>query len=280
MASDRAPRATANDAGYRPRVPRWLLTPRWLGLSAGLVAVVGTCAVLGWWQWDRATTEVEAQPPSGVAPLLQVHGSGSPVAPEDAGRQVELSGSYDEDRELLVVDRLDAGRSGAWVVTAFTLEGADDVTIPVVRGWIPGGATPPPAPTGRVRLVGWLEPSEPTTLRDPSRDPLPDGQVELVSTAELLSLWQPPLLQGFVIVDDPTPKSPLRPVSPPALSTTTEVDWQNLAYAIQWWLFGLFAIFWFVRMVHLEAQDRRATPDVPPSTPVGTIKGADQEGPA
>lgn len=259
-------------------MPRWLLTPRWLGLSAALVAVVVACALLGWWQWDRATTEIEVQPPSGVAPLLEVHQVGVPVAAEDAGRRVELTGSYDSSRELLVVDRLDAGRSGVWVVTAFVLEGADDATIPVVRGWLPAGATPPSAAGGTVRLVGWLEPSEPTTLRDPGRDPLPDGQVELVSTAELLSLWRPPLLQGFVVVDDPAPESPLRPVSPPALSTTTDVDWQNLAYAIQWWLFGLFAIFWFMRMVHLEGQDRRATPDVPAATSVGTITGADQRG--
>ena len=45
-------------------------------------------------------------------------------------------------------------------------------------------------------------------------------------------------------------------VTPPA-RVSVNTDWQNLAYAIQWWLFAAFAIFWFGRMVWLEAEDRR-----------------------
>ena len=157
----------------------------------------------------------------------------------DAGRRVAVSGSFDGSRQLLVVDRLGGGQSGAWVLTAFALAETQGVTVPVVRGWLPEGEPPPAPPEGEVRLEGWLEPSEPTTLRESGRDPLPQGQVEIVSSPELLSLWTPaPLLQGFVIVDEPAPDVPLRPVAPPALNTDSEVDWQNLAYAIQWWLFG------------------------------------------
>ena len=44
--------------------------------------------------------------------------------------------------------------------------------------------------------------------------------------------------------------------APERVSVNT--DWQNTAYAIQWWLFGLFAIFWFGRMARVELEDRRA----------------------
>lgn len=256
-----------------------MLSPRWLGLSASLVAVVVVCVLLGWWQWDRATTEVVREPPSGVVPLDEIHRVGDAVDPGDAGRRVTVRGTFDSARQLLVVDRLDAGESGAWVLTAFVLAETQGVTLPVVRGWLPEGEQPPAPPEGEVRLEGWLEPSEPTTLREPGRDPLPQGQVEIVSSPELLSLWTPaPLLQGFVVVDEPAPDAPLRPVAPPALSTDSEIDWQNLAYAIQWWLFGLFAIFWFVRMVRVEAEDRRAAPDAPTLESLGTIEGRDERG--
>jgi cytochrome oxidase assembly protein ShyY1 len=256
-----------------------MLSPRWLGLSASLVAVVAVCVLLGWWQWDRATTEVVREPPSGVAPIDEIHQVGDPVDPAVAGRRVAVRGSFDGARQLLVVDRLDAGESGAWVLTAFVLADPQGVTLPVVRGWLPEGEPPPAPPEGELRLEGWLEPSEPTTLREPGRDPLPQGQVEIVSSPELLSLWTPdPLLQGFVILDEPAPDAPLRPVAPPALSTDSEVDWQNLAYAIQWWLFGLFAVFWFVRMMRVESEDRRVDPDAPSLESLGTIEGRDERG--
>lgn len=256
-----------------------MLSPRWLGLSASLVAVVAACVLLGWWQWDRATTEVVREPPSGVVPLDETHQVGDPVDPADAGRRVSLRGSYDDARQLLVVDRLDAGRPGAWVLTAFVLADTQGATVPVVRGWLAEGLSPPAPPEGDVRLEGWLEPTEPTTLREPGRDPLPQGQVEIVSSPELLSLWAPaPLLQGFVIVGEPAPDAPLQPVAPPALTTDSEVDWQNLAYAIQWWLFGLFAIFWFVRMARVEAEDRRVDPEVPTVEALGTIEAREQRG--
>lgn len=256
-----------------------MLSPRWLGLLASLVVVVAVCVLLGWWQWDRATTEVVRVPPSGVVPLDDFHQVGEPVDPADTGRRVTVRGSYDGDRQLLVVDRLDAGEPGAWVLTAFVLAKTPGVTVPVVRGWLPEGESPPTPPAGEMRLEGWLEPSEPTTLRKPGRDPLPSGQVEIVSSPELLSLWTPPpLLQGFVIVDEPAPDAPMRPVAPPALTTDSEIDWQNLAYAIQWWLFGLFAIFWFVRMARVEAEDRRADPEVPTLEALGTIEGRDERG--
>jgi hypothetical protein len=107
------------------------------------------------------------------------------------------------------------------------------------------------------RVEGWLEPTEPDTLRDLERGPLPPGEVEIVSSAELLSLWRPPLYQGFVIQDRPDAQPPLVEVAP-AARVSASTDWQNTAYAIQWWLFGLFAVFWFGRMVRIEAEDRRA----------------------
>lgn len=245
-------------SGYRRRVLQLLLTPRWVGRFVLLLVVVAACGWLGWWQWDRAWVENVRTPPQGVVPLEDVHQPGQPVDQDQVGRRVLLSGSFDQAREVLVVDRQNGGRVGVWVLMAFEIDDAGGAVVPVVRGWLPLGEQTPAAPSGPQELVAWLESTESDALRERGRDPLPEGQVEVVSSAELVSLWQPPLFQGFVIQQQPEPEPPLEPVAPPALTVTEVVNWQNAAYGVQWWLFGLFAIFWFVRMLRVEREDRSA----------------------
>jgi cytochrome oxidase assembly protein ShyY1 len=236
-----------------------LLTPRWIGRFVLRLLVVAACWWLGSWQWDRGHTEVVRTPPLGTASLVDVHTVGVAVDPNDAGRRVWIRGTFDPNRQVQVVARLHEGQLGSWVVTAMSVDGdaSDSAAIPVVRGWLPSGEVVPKPPRGVQRIEGWLEPTEPDTLRDPERDPLPAGELEIVSSPELLSLWRPPLYQGFVIQDRPDAVAPLVEVAAPA-RVTVNTDWQNTAYAIQWWLFGLFAIFWFGRMVRVELEDVRA----------------------
>jgi len=145
-----------------------------------------------------------------------------------------------------------------------------------VRGWLPAGQAAPKPPDGRQQVTGVLEPSESDGLRVRNREPLPTGQVEIVSSAELLSLWQPPLYQGFVIQQQPAPPAPLQTVAPPS-RVSVVTDWQNAAYAIQWWAFGLFAIFWFARMVRVEVEDREVRLDTMDGTDVTTTGHADKD---
>jgi cytochrome oxidase assembly protein ShyY1 len=195
-------------------------------------------------------------------PLTDVHELGVAVEPEDAGRRVTVDGRFDPARQVVVVNRQNDGESGSWVVTALEVagDGSADAAIPVVRGWLPNSHDVPPPPEGNQAITGWLEPSESDVLRNGV--PLSDGQLEIVSSPELLSLWRPPLYQGFVVQQQPTPNAPLIVVEPPVREAVV-TNWQNAAYAVQWWLFGLFAIFWFVRMVRLEAEDRAPRPDKP-----------------
>jgi cytochrome oxidase assembly protein ShyY1 len=207
--------------------------------------------------------------------LTDVHVTGQPVAPEDAGRRISMQGRFDAKRsQVLIVDRRDEGRDGFWVVAPFLVRptaAGEAATIPVVRGWIPADVPAPSVPSGPQRVSGTLEPSESEGIRRRDREPLPDGQLEIVSSPELLSLWQPPLYQGFVVQERPESPEPLESVQIP---TRAEVatDWQNAAYAVQWWLFGLFAIFWFGRMVRIELEDQRAGVDENDGTAVGTME--------
>jgi cytochrome oxidase assembly protein ShyY1 len=230
-----------------------------------LICAVAACWWLGSWQWDRGHTEIVRTPPPGVAELTDVHSVGDPVDPADSGRRVRVTGIFDPARQVQVIDRTNHEELGSWVVTALEvrvspgapIEGTAHAAVPVVRGWLPAGEAVPTPPTGEQHIQGWLEPTEPDTLRDPEREPLPADQLEIISSPELLSLWRPPLYQGFVIQERPRATAPLQAVSPPQ-RVTKITDWQNTAYAIQWWLFGLFAVFWFGRMIRVEAEDRRS----------------------
>lgn len=254
-----------------------LLTPRWVGRAMLLVVVVVSCGWLGSWQWDVAHAEPPTPPDTLTAAFTDIHQPGRPVDQDQVGRRVWLSGTFDEQLDLVVVDRLNAERAGTWVLSAFEVEGSDGAVVPIVRGWLPLGATVPPVPPGHQDLVGWLEPTEPDLLREQGREPLPAGQVEIVSSAELLSLWDRPLYQGFVIQQKPAVEPPLVGVSPPSLAATQHVDWQNLAYAIQWWIFGLFAIFWFVRIVRVEREDLAAGADDSTSATLDTMAAHDED---
>lgn len=255
-----------------------LLTRRWIGRLALLVVVLLVCGWLGSWQWGRARGEAATAPEASVAALTDVHRPGVPVEQQQIGRRVSVRGAFDSQRELLVVDRQDAGRPGVWVLTAFAVAGPAGADVPVVRGWLPLGEEPPPAPEGPQLIVGWLEPTESDALRERGREPLPAGQVEVVSSAELLSLWEPELYQGFVIQQKPAPVAPLVAVEPPSVTISPPMDWQNAAYGVQWWLFGLFAIFWFGRMLVIERDDLEAGPDVSAPTALDTMDAEDGHG--
>lgn len=203
--------------------------------------------------------------------LTSIHEVGDPVTPSEAGQRVWLQGRFDASQQVRVVDRSLDGQPGSWVLTSFVLSaGGKKVRVPVVRGWLPAEVeNVPPSPRGQVRVAGYLEPSEPDALRDPTRD-VPEGEVEIVSSSELVGLWEPPLLQGFVLASKAIPGQPLEAVPPPAREATTSVDWQNLAYAIQWWLFAAFACFWFWRMFQLEQREHSSggAPDTAADLPL------------
>ncbi|MGH3424182.1 MAG: hypothetical protein ACRDO8_05605, partial [Nocardioidaceae bacterium] len=73
------------------------------------------------------------------------------------------------------------------------------------------------------------------------------------------------LYSAYGIVTDPAPPPGLNPVAPPAPETSWTVGWRNLIYAIQWWVFGAFAVFMWWRMASEMVTNarKRAVPDGP-----------------
>jgi surfeit locus 1 family protein len=227
-----------------------MLKPRWLGLLGVLVVLLVAFTFLGLWQLsvarDDARREALAQAPTQAAVALdQVLRPHTAFPAEASGRPVTMTGTYDASGQVLVVDRRLNGVSGSWVVTPLVVDGSG-ARIAVLRAFVPdeSGTGPAPAATAPLTVTGTLAPSE-----SPSSASLPDGQLGSVDLARLVNVWPGELYNAFVFATAESPDvSPgVQRVPPPAIPTG--LTWRNAAYALQWWVFGLFAAYMWWRMV-------------------------------
>ncbi|MFP5252480.1 MAG: SURF1 family protein [Actinomycetes bacterium] len=241
---------------------RALLAPRVLLLHALGVAATTAAVLLGLWQLDawQAGRAAEARDLAGQEPrpLTEVMSADDPFPGADVGRPVTLEGTWLPDSTVLVDHRDLDGRSGMWVVTpvavcagpAATCDPRTDPAMLVVRGWAPTEAAVPSAPTGPARITGWLQPGEGTGAPDP--DPTDDVLAELRIASAIQHVDQD-LYGGYVVARDGVDRAGLDPVTPgsqPAPSAFSSL--QNLLYAVEWWLFGAFAVFLWQRWVRDE----------------------------
>jgi cytochrome oxidase assembly protein ShyY1 len=223
-------------------VLRTALKPQWLALLALALALATVFAALGSWQLERSRRE----DPTAVRPLVELTDVAEPQTafpPEAARADVRARGTYRADEQLLVVDRPLDGQPGAWVLTPLTVRVDDgSATLPVVRGWVPEGTKAPEPPSGEVTVVGRLQGSEaPGGLAG-------DGRVNTVSAAELLNQWGGPVYAGYLAVTEVEDGGPLRAV-PVQGSEDGGFRLLNFSYALQWWVFAVFAVLLWWRML-------------------------------
>ncbi|GGO69395.1 SURF1 family protein [Nonomuraea cavernae] len=253
---------------------RTLLSPRMLGLHLLTIGVLVAFLFLGRWQLgvfqDSGKPHSATDPaPVAVATLTQV---GAQMPSDSVARKVTAEGVYDATRQLLVIDRRPsveapggnvARDEGYWVLTPLKLD--DGTLVPVVRGWAATADDPGLAvPQGRVTVAGRLRPPQGTDSVQRRAGALPEGQVQTVSTGELINLWAGEQVRnGFVVAQPPSGSLTQVEVAPPVVSGT--LTWRNLAYAANWWIFAGFAVFmWFhfVRDGVRADRDRRTSPEM------------------
>jgi len=236
-----------------------VLAPRWLALHGLLVVVLVAFGLLGWWQFEtwrdrprddaRATASVET-----ARPFSDVHPAKARLDPAAAGTLVTVSGRYDLSAQVLLPQRVD-GRNGYGVITP--LRTGDDAVVVVHRGWVADQtalAAATPASSAEVTVTGTLERNRADTGRRGGA-----REIATLSTAELLrTLPYPPtsVYDGHValVMQRPAVAGAPEPV-PPATSQGPRVldRWRNLAYALQWWLFGAAAVFLWGSLVRQAA---------------------------
>ncbi|MPZ60682.1 MAG: hypothetical protein GEU93_05175 [Propionibacteriales bacterium] len=227
---------------------RWL-TPKLIGLHLLASILVAGMTVMGLWQLgtydERQASSIAERAAAPPVPLDDVLGPDDALTGDAHGRTVTVSGRYAGPQ--LLVTRPNAE---PWLVTPLTTESS--AAVLVVRGH----ATHRPAPPdGPVSVTGILQPTEPAG--DPASADQP--RVPALNIAQLVGRYDTDLYSGFVVLTEQTPAPPasLPLVEPDLDEVSTTAGLRNLMYAVQWWIFALFAVFMWWRIVREVAADRQ-----------------------
>lgn len=221
--------------GNRTFEPRLFTTLLAIGLIAMLVS-------LGRWQLHRA------QEKRALFDSFAAGGAESRPIDVQSARvprysRVEAVGSYDETRQILIDNMVEAGRAGYFVITPFALQGGG--WILVNRGWVPLGQTRAarpaipvagnlrtirgrvdnlPSPGIRMGVPAPLAPPYPVVAAYPTR----------AEVAQLLkeSHWTP--AAELILLDAGEPNGYVRNWAPPGFPPI-----RHIGYAVQWFALAL-----------------------------------------
>jgi surfeit locus 1 family protein len=242
-----------------------LLAPRYWAAHLLALVLTATAGLLGYWQYDawhvRRVSEAVDLTRVAPEPLAAVMGPDDPFPGTRIGQPVLLGGTWVPDGTLYVSGREHEGREGYWVVTPLAITGADDPALPIVRGWVADPADAPAAPTGTAEFVGWLQPAEGTGANDddPADDVLPQLRV-----ADVIQHVDQDLYGAYAVATDPVgglEEADLEQLPDAGRFTAL----RNLLYALEWWVFGGFAVFIWWRYLRDTVQREAAAEDPVPS---------------
>jgi len=255
-----------------------LRSPRWVGAHVGIVVLAVAFILLGRWQWDvghKVLPLTKQQLAAWSAPvpassILTAQG----LDGTKAGQAVQLSGSYDATRQLLIPGRTFNGRIGYYVLAPLVTGSGQAVAVN--RGWLPAdsSAEPPiPAPpTGRITVTGWAaEPeSESGSVNQngiaqsqsgPTAVATGPDEAAVISPAQLVNRWPYHLPDGYISATDAASTSGgLIAVPAPLPSHGTSWDLLNIGYAVQWWFFSIVTVGWYLLYWRRELRDETDQP--------------------
>jgi cytochrome oxidase assembly protein ShyY1 len=162
------------------------------------------------------------------------------------------------------------GTDGYWVVTPLTSGEPDAPALPLVRGWVSEIDSAPAPPAGVAEVVAWLQPTEGSgeSDDDPADDVLPQ-----MRTADLIQHVDQDLYGAYGVVDADAvgTNAGTAGLEPADLEQLPDAGRftaiRNLLYALEWWVFGAFALFIWWRYVRDVTTAREPEP-VPDDHPV------------
>lgn len=200
--------------------------PRLLALHVLAIAVLAVCVLMGLWQLgvygakhdDRIAEQRRAQP----VELLSVWGPDDAFREDLVNRRVIVNGRIDI-RDLYRVKRPDGT---TWVVAPVSID-RTDAQLLVVLGLDQTLTDFNP----QRRFTAVLQPAEAT-----------GG----LSVAQRINVSSKDLFSGYAVAEGGM--DGYDPVDLPDRHIAWTVGLRNLAYALQWWVFGLFAVFMWWRM--------------------------------
>ena len=239
---------------------RFLVSRRWLLFLVVVLLLAYACLLLGRWQWHRLESKktnnaiIRANEDAAPVPVEQVLREGRNPDSAQQYAVVSATGTYDVGKTVIIRYQTDDhGQPGVDVVVPLVT--ADGTALLVDRGWMATtnqGLTDPsqvPAPpSGSVTVTGSVRQDA-----GGGSAQVVDGSARAISSAQIQPAIGIPLYGGFVDLtsETPAPTTPLEPAGLPDLS-----NGPHFFYALQWWFFGLLALFGFGYLAWEEATGR------------------------
>lgn len=217
--------------------------PRWVATLFACVALAVGFALLAQWQVSRAVIEATVEKVDSET-IVSIESILTPMTPQqmsDGGRRVSFEGSIAGDT-VIIGDKSVEGVDGQWVVTNVMVDGS---CLPVVVGWAPATASPP-NPESSSDVTSWtgrLVPSD-DILGDEFKSPVRTK----LAASDLVNLWScDSMFDGYVVSEEALYGLTAVESRPPVPNTV--LNWLNVFYALEWILFGAFALYFWYRLV-------------------------------
>lgn len=239
---------------------RFLVSRRWLLLLLTVLLLAYACLLLGRWQWHRLTERrasnavIRTNEASAPVPVEQVLRTGSGPPDTDQYRKVSATGTYQPTKTVVVrYQTNDDGQPGADAVVPLVTRSGTAVLVN--RGWFStsnqGSVDPseiPAPPSGTVTVTGYVRQDA-----EGGSTAVADSSTRAVSSAAIGPAVGLPVYAGWVELssESPAPSVPLEPAGLPDLGTGP-----HFFYALQWWFFGILALFGYGYLAWEEATGR------------------------
>ncbi len=239
-----------------------MVSRRWALFAVVVVVLAYGCYLLGQWQFhrlqDRETTNAQTRVNlrADPAPVDEVLRVGRAPAVRDEWRRVTATGTYVADASTVVRYQTRDGASGVDVVTPLRTDAGPALLVD--RGWLQTGNSgadtvdAPAPPAGPVTVVGWVRADATGKAAT-----VTDGSARAISSTEIGQTLDFPVYGGFVDVEkeSPSPSTPLAHAELPDLG-----NGPHFFYGLQWWFFGVLAVFGFFYLAYDERKKLRTPP--------------------
>lgn len=222
--------------------------PQWIAALILCLSIAAAFAALGQWQLERSIENVDVVEidTEAAVPLTDIAEPGRGLTEVEVGRTVTVRGQLVPRDFVTLVDRTLDGRTGSWLVGHVVT--SDGVSLAVALGFLDEGTIIDAEDEGR-----WLDRAEWTGRYLPSEEPQSSdfeaGRVSAMSVPSLINLWAEPgpVYSGFLVVDGPAAGyEQIDAIAPPR---EVQLNLLNLFYAIEWVIFGGFAVYLWYRLV-------------------------------
>ena len=218
--------------------------PTWIAALVLSLGIAAGFAAFAQWQFERSVenTDVVDIDTETSVPLAELAAPGEAMTEPQAGRIVGVTGELVDSDFVTLPGRSLDGREGSWLVGhVVTDEGA---SLAVALGFLADGAAVADLGIDRTEWSGRYLPSE-----EPQSSDFEAGEFSAMSVAALVNVWESPgpVYAGFLVADEPPPGYERIDATAPAREV--RLNLLNVFYAIEWIIFGGFAIYLWYRLV-------------------------------